>query len=74
MTFVERLALTGQGTGTLEVTAEHRVDGKSMQQDCPTVRVAEFVEDRQAPSVQLEREISIAGDVRRAGVRAQCLA
>ena len=73
VTFVERLALTGQGTGTLQVTAEHRVDGNSMQQDCPTVRVAEFVEDRKAPSVQLEREIPIAGDVRRAGVRAQCL-
>ena len=73
MTFVERLAFTDQGTSTLEVAAEHRVDGKSMQQDCPTVRVAEFVRDRKAPPVQLERETPIAGDVRRAGVRAQCL-
>ena len=40
VTFVERLALADQGTSTPEVAAEHRVDGKSMQQDCPTVRVA----------------------------------
>ena len=73
VTFVERLALTDQGASTLEVAAEHSVDGQSMQQDCPTVRVAELVEDRKAPPVQLEREIPIASDVRGAGVRAQCL-
>ncbi len=44
-----------------------------MEQDCPTVRVTEFVEDRKASPVQLEREIPVASDVRGAGVRAQCL-
>ena len=57
MAFVESLALPDQRASALEVAIVHRVDTEAMKQHSPAVCVAELIDDREAPPVELERQL-----------------